>query len=61
MRGLTPRGPDSAVLATKPTFDTSPFQACGRLGTDTGDGKTIHLWAQHPGGALAMDATATLA
>lgn len=44
--------------AMKPTFDTAPFEVCGR---HDGDAKTIHLWAQHEDGALAMDATATLA
>jgi len=55
--------PDAAVTrfafrAMKPTFDTAPFQVCGR---HEGDAKTIHLWARHEDGALAMDATATLA
>lgn len=44
--------------AVKPTFDTAPFQVCGRL---EGDGHTVRLWAQHLGGALAMDATARIA
>jgi len=44
--------------ALKPTFDTAPFHVCGRR---EGDAKTIHLWARHEDGALAMDATATLA
>ena len=44
--------------AMKPTFDTAPFVVCGRR---EGDDKTIHLWARHEDGALAMDATATLA
>jgi 3-methylfumaryl-CoA hydratase len=43
--------------AVKPTFDTTPFLICGRRGND---GTTVHLWAQHLDGALAMDATATL-
>jgi len=43
--------------AVKPTFDTSPFQVCGRRHEDG----TIRLWARHADGALAMDATATLA
>ena len=30
-------------------------------GRREGDGKTIHLWARHVDGALAMDATATVA
>lgn len=55
--------PDARVThfdfrAVKPTFDTAPFQVCGRL---EGDGHTVHLWAQHQGGALAMDATARIA
>ena len=44
--------------AVKPTFDVVPFQVCGRRESD---GKTVRLWAQHSDGALAMDATATLA
>jgi 3-methylfumaryl-CoA hydratase len=47
-----------AFRALKPTFDITPFQVCGRR---EGDGKTIHLWARHEDGALAMDATATVA
>jgi 3-methylfumaryl-CoA hydratase len=47
-----------AFRAMKPTFDTAPFLVCGRR---EGDAKTIHLWARHEDGALAMDATATLA
>ena len=55
--------PDSSIAsfsfkAMKPTFDTAPFQVCGQRADD---GKTIHLWARHEDGALAMDATATLA
>jgi len=55
--------PDARVLrfvfrAVKPTFDVAPFQVCGRRAED---GKTVRLWAQHTDGALAMDATATLA
>lgn len=55
--------PDAALArftfrAMKPTFDTAPFHVCGRCDED---GKTIHLWARHEDGALAMDATATLA
>ena len=34
------------------------LQVCGRR---VEDGKTIHLWARHEDGALAMDATATVA
>ncbi len=47
-----------AFRAVKPTFDVAPFQVCGRRAEG---GKTIRLWAQHTDGALAMDATATLA
>jgi 3-methylfumaryl-CoA hydratase len=55
--------PDAQVVhfacrAMKPTFDIAPFQVCGRRSED---GKTVQLWAQHTDGALAMDATATLA
>jgi 3-methylfumaryl-CoA hydratase len=55
--------PDAQVThftfrAMKPTFDVTPFQVCGRR---RGDGRTVELWAQHTDGALAMDATATLA
>ncbi|MDM0047464.1 MaoC family dehydratase N-terminal domain-containing protein [Variovorax sp. J22R115] len=47
-----------AFRAMQPTFDTTPFQVCGRRGED---GRTVHLWAQRTDGALAMEATATLA
>jgi len=47
-----------AFRAVKPTFDTAPFLVCGRR---EGDARTIRLWARHEDGALAMDATATLA
>jgi 3-methylfumaryl-CoA hydratase len=55
--------PDAKVVrfafrAVKPLFDIAPFQVRGRR---TGDGKSIQLWAQDADGALAMDATATLA
>jgi 3-methylfumaryl-CoA hydratase len=43
--------------AVKPTFDMAPFLVCGKRGND---GKTVHLWAQHLDGGLAMDATARL-
>jgi len=54
--------PDARVTqftfrAVKPTFDTAPFQVCGRLEED---GHTVRLWAQHLDGALAMDATARI-
>jgi 3-methylfumaryl-CoA hydratase len=41
--------------AVKPTFDNAPFEVCGRA-----EDRTVHLWARHPDGALAMLATATL-
>jgi 3-methylfumaryl-CoA hydratase len=44
--------------AVRPVYDVTPFQLCGRRGAD---GDTIHLWAQHINGGLAMHATATLA
>jgi 3-methylfumaryl-CoA hydratase len=44
--------------AVKPTFDVEPFLVCGRL---EADGKTVRLWARHTDGALAMDASASLA
>lgn len=44
--------------AVKPTYEATPVQLCGRRGAD---GATIHLWAQHTNGALAMHATASLA
>jgi len=47
-----------AFRALKPTFDTAPFLVCGR---HEGDAGAIHLWARHEDGALAMEATATLA
>jgi 3-methylfumaryl-CoA hydratase len=43
--------------AVKPLFDTAPFLIRGGRGEDS---KTVHLWAQHQDGALAMAATATL-
>jgi 3-methylfumaryl-CoA hydratase len=43
--------------AVKPTYDVAPFHVRGKR---SDDGKSIHLWAQHEDGALAMDATATL-
>lgn len=44
--------------AVSPTFDVAPFQVCGK---PLDDGKTIELWAQSLSGALAMQATVTLA
>jgi 3-methylfumaryl-CoA hydratase len=42
--------------ATRPLFDTAPFFMCGRP-----QGRIVHLWATDMEGALAMDASATLA
>jgi len=61
---LTRELPDAAVSrfafrALKPTFDLNDFEVCGRRSSD--DAREIHLWARHADGALAMDATATLA
>ncbi|MEJ8856124.1 MaoC family dehydratase N-terminal domain-containing protein [Variovorax robiniae] len=55
--------PDAKVTrfvfrAMKPTFDTTPFEVCGQRSED---GRAVQLWAQHTDGALAMEATATLA
>ena len=47
-----------AFRALKPTFDLDTFKVCGALGEGA---KSVHLWAEHSDGALAMDATATLA
>jgi 3-methylfumaryl-CoA hydratase len=47
-----------AFRAVKPTFDLGTFRVCGARGSR---GKSVHLWAEHLDGALAMDATATLA
>jgi 3-methylfumaryl-CoA hydratase len=47
-----------AFRAVSPLFDTAPFSVCGK---PEGDGKTVKLWARNADGALAMDATATLA
>jgi 3-methylfumaryl-CoA hydratase len=43
--------------ARRPLFDTAPFDVCGRPAADG----TVALWAQGADGALAMQATATLA
>jgi 3-methylfumaryl-CoA hydratase len=43
--------------AIKPTFDLAAFTICG---TRSRDGASAQLWAEHPDGALAMDATASL-
>jgi 3-methylfumaryl-CoA hydratase len=45
-----------AFRAMSPLFDIAPFSVCGQP-----DGKTVQLWAKDTEGALAMDATATLA
>jgi 3-methylfumaryl-CoA hydratase len=47
-----------AFRAVKPTYEGTTLHLCGRRGTD---GATISLWAQHADGAVAMQATATLA
>ena len=44
--------------ALRPLFDGAPFELCGRRSTDGG---SVHLWARDAGGALCMDAIATLA
>jgi 3-methylfumaryl-CoA hydratase len=44
--------------AIKALFDTSPFFVCGLPGSD---GRTVTLWARDAEGALALEATATLA
>ena len=46
-----------AFRALKPTFDLEAFRVCGAR---VPEGKSVHLWAEHTDGALAMDATATL-
>jgi 3-methylfumaryl-CoA hydratase len=55
--------PDASVArfafrAVSPLFDIAPFSVCG---TPERDGKTVKLWARNADGALAMEATATLA
>lgn len=47
-----------AFRAVSPLFDIAPFSVCGK---PEAIGKTIKLWAKNSEGALAMDATATLA
>lgn len=47
-----------AFRAMKPTFDLDAFKVCGALAEGA---KSVRLWAEHGDGALAMDATATLA
>jgi 3-methylfumaryl-CoA hydratase len=41
--------------AVSPLIDTAPFEVCGRV-----DGDQAALWARGPGGALAMQASASL-
>jgi len=55
--------PDAAIVrfkfrAVRPLFDGTPFElnAC-----PSDDGRSMRLWASDAGGALCMDATATLA
>ena len=43
--------------AVRPLFDTAPFLVCG---APQDDGRTVRLWARETGGALAMEASATL-
>ncbi|KAF3996546.1 FAS1-like dehydratase domain-containing protein [Glaciimonas immobilis] len=55
--------PDRVIMhfefrAIRPTFDLHPFSVHG---APTGDGKTVHLWAQDHEGFLTLDATVTLA
>lgn len=47
-----------AFRAVSPLFDTASFFVRGQ---PAHDGKSVHLWAADVHGALAMDATATLA
>jgi 3-methylfumaryl-CoA hydratase len=42
--------------AVAPLFDTNPFRVCGRLD----DQRTVKLWAEGPGQALAVEAVAAL-
>jgi hydroxyacyl-ACP dehydratase HTD2-like protein with hotdog domain len=46
-----------AFRARSPLFDLHPFDVCG----DPADDGTVRLWARDHAGALAMDATATIA
>ena len=46
---------DFRFQALRPCFDGRPLQLCGRL-----DGAAARLWALDDGGALALQATATL-
>ncbi len=45
--------------ALSPVFDTAPFWVCGAHSAT--EPNTVLLWARHENGALAMQATATLA
>ena len=54
--------PDATVeryefKAMRPVFDTHPFSVCGE---PSADGTSVHLWVKDHGGALSMDATASL-
>ena len=54
--------PDANVVefsfrAVSPLFDIAPFHVCGK----PGEGGAVHLWAENPDGALAMEATAKVA
>ena len=44
--------------AVRPLFDVAAFELCGRPAPD---GRSVRLWARDAGGALCMDASATLA
>ncbi len=44
--------------AVSPTFDETPFLACGKI---LPDGAHAQLWAKHKSGALAMDASVAFA
>ena len=44
--------------SVRPLFDIHPFDVRGEA---SGDGRSVHLWAQDHEGSLAMDATAQIA
>jgi 3-methylfumaryl-CoA hydratase len=44
--------------AVRPLFDVAAFELCGQ---PAHDGRSVRLWARDAGGALCMDASATLA
>ena len=46
---------DLRFRALRPCFDGRPLELCGRL-----DGRAAQFWALDDGGALAMQAQATL-